>query len=198
YARHAQDRDDEAILVYQQILTIQPEDRDTHYNLGVIFWKKEDFIRAEEYFKALLTRDPDDAEAILSYATLLARQKKHAEAINYFNQYLEIMPQKTAAYLLLADCYTALEQYLKALDVYEKVLILDARLKDAWYRRAEILLTKAEDPDKGYTSLEQALDLGFNDRAALADLVKRVDESNMLDYEKTRITALLKKKNLAP
>lgn len=198
YARYLEGKDDEAISLYKKILEVQSEDRTALYNLALVYWKKKDLISARLWLDRLLKRNPSDAEALFAYGSLLSEEAKQSEAVEYFKQYLQLKPQAEAGYLALARAYIGLEQYLKALDVLEKVLVLNPKLTEAWFLQAQILLTKAEDPDRGYTSLEQAVELGFNDKNALAQLVEKVNASRFLDYEKNRIAVFLKKKNLLP
>jgi tetratricopeptide (TPR) repeat protein len=198
YAQHVKGDDDGATANYLKVLELQPEERDALYNLGIIYWKKKEFGKAEGYLRILLKASGDDAKALFGLGSLLLDEGKAEDAVGFFNQYLEVKPEDTAAYLAVARAYTALKQYLKALESYEKAIALDASLKDAWFYRADILLNKAEDPDKGATSLEQALGLGFNNMTAITDLVKAVAAGRLLDNEKNRVYVLLKKKNLMP
>ena len=198
YAMHVQGKDDEAVADYQKILEIQPEDRDALYNLGIIAWRKKDFDKAEGYFRSLLKVSPADPKALFGLGSILLDQGKAQDAVGFLNQYLETKPEDTSAYLVLAGAYTALKQYLKALDTYEKAIALDKTLKDAWFNRAYLLLTKAQDPDRGTVSLEQALDLGFNDMTAITNLVKEVAAGPLLDNEKNSVYVILKKKNMMP
>jgi tetratricopeptide (TPR) repeat protein len=198
YAQHVKGKDDDAVANYLNVLEIQPEDRDTLFNLGVIYRAKKEYDKAEGYLRKLLKVSVDDPKALFALGSLLLEEGKAEDATGFINQYLEVKPEDTAAYLVLANAYSALKQYLKALDSYEKAIALDKTLKDAWFYRADILLNKAQDPDKGATSLEQALDLGFNNMTAITALVQGVVAGPLHDDEKNRVYVLLKKKNLMP
>ena len=139
-----------------------------------------------------------ETKVLYGLGSLLLEMGKQEESVKFLNQYLEVKPEDVAAYLTLADAYTALKQYLRALETYEKAIAVDSSQKNAWFRRAFLLLTKALDPDRGATSLEQALYLGFNNMAEIITLVKEVKASELLEHEKNRIYVLLKQKNLMP
>ncbi len=198
YAQHLKGDDDSAIVSYQNIIAIQPDDKDALYNLGIIYWKKKAYDKAESYFLSLVKAGTGDAQVLNSLGTMFLEEQKPKEAAGFLNQYLEVKPEDVTAYLTLAKAYTDLKQYLKALETYEKAIAVDSSQKAVWFHRADILLTKAQDPDKGVTSLEQALFLGFNNMADIITLVQNVKASPLLEHEKNKVYVLLKQKNLMP
>ena len=67
---------------------------DTHYNMGVLFVKGEDYVRAVKEFEKVVELRPDDGDAFynlgLIYAEHLPDRKK---AMTYFHRYLDINPR---------------------------------------------------------------------------------------------------------
>ncbi len=198
YAYHVKGNDDEAIAHYLKILELQPDDKEANYNLAVIHWKKKEYDKAETYFRSLLKTSTGDPKALYGLGAMLLEKGSQKEAVGFLNQYLELKPEDVSAYMELAQAYTGLQQYLKALDTYEKAIAVDSSAKNAWFRRAELLLTKALDPDKGTTSLEQALYLGFNSMADIITLVQSVRSGPLLDHEKNKVYVVLKQRKLMP
>ena len=62
-----------------------------------------------------------------------------------------------------------------------------------WFSSAVIQLTKIEDPDRGLTALTQALEGGFGNQEAIAELLA---DPELL--ERDRVEALLRQNGLLP
>jgi tetratricopeptide (TPR) repeat protein len=67
---------------------------DTHYNMGVLFAKSEDYTRAVKEFQNVVELKPDDADAHYNLGLIYAEHLPDREkATAYFRRYLEINPQ---------------------------------------------------------------------------------------------------------
>lgn len=71
---------------------------DTHYNLGVLFAKKEDFVRAVKEFQQVVELRPDDPDAHYNLGLIYAEHlPDRGKAMRYFGRYLEINPRASDA-----------------------------------------------------------------------------------------------------
>ena len=71
---------------------------DTHYNLGLLFAKKEDFVRATKEFQKVIELRPDDADAHYNLGLIYAEHLPDRDrAMENFKRYLQINPRASDA-----------------------------------------------------------------------------------------------------
>lgn len=193
YNYHIQGKAEEAIELLENVLEKSPESVSARYNLGILLWEIDKKSEAVAAFTAILDYAPDDSRTLFNLGRLFFELNKAIEAVSYLEEYLQIEPTDVSACLLLAKSYYALKRYDRALEAYDLALSFEQDLAEAWFEKAQILLTEVEDPEKGLLSLSLALEAGFKDLEAIAVLL---DFTNLL--ERNRVTDLLEEKNLAP
>ena len=67
---------------------------DTHYNLGVLFASKRDYVRAEKEFQKVIELRPDDTEAQYNLGVIYSDHLPNREkAMKFFRQYLALNPE---------------------------------------------------------------------------------------------------------
>lgn len=86
---------DEAINLYKKTLLVAPKNYNLHYNLGVIYLKKSDYLNAAEEFKKVVSLNADDADAYYNlgviYESFLNDKDK---ALHYYRKYLKYSSHK--------------------------------------------------------------------------------------------------------
>lgn len=66
---------------------------DTHYNMGVLFTKKDDYTRAVKEFHKVVELRPADADALYNLGVIYAEHLPDRErATTYFRRYLQLNP----------------------------------------------------------------------------------------------------------
>ena len=100
-----QEKIDEAITAYEKALELKPRDSNILYNMGVAFEAKKDYI-----------------EAALNYGYSFYRQGKYQEAIKEYQKVLETNNGDVFFYIALAECHKSLNEYEKAIIIYEQGL----------------------------------------------------------------------------
>jgi tetratricopeptide (TPR) repeat protein len=193
YVYHVQNKEENALAAFDRILSKSPDNAYALYNSGIILWKLGKKDEAQGRFEAALKLNPDDADVLFNLGNLYFEQKVFSKAIEYLSRYLEKKPGDENGLLLFARSESGLMQYAPALEAYDQVLAANQKNKDAWFEKAEILLTKVKDPDKGIVALTQALDSGFNDPQKLKALYESPDL-----LEKDRVKKILEDKKLLP
>jgi len=67
---------------------------DTHYNMGVMFAKKRDYVRAANEFRQVVELRPDDLDAHYNLGVIYAEHRPDREkAMKFFRKYLALNPQ---------------------------------------------------------------------------------------------------------
>jgi tetratricopeptide (TPR) repeat protein len=193
WAYHIGGREDEALAQYDALLALSPENRDAWYNSGLILWRSGKMNDALERFRKLIVLDPDDGDALYGIGSLLLALDDPKSAAEYLDRYLQKKPDDADAELLLAECEELMEKYSQALDAYERIITIAPKEPRAWFGKARLLLTVIEDPDRGLSALNQALELGFHDMEALKVLL-----STELLMNRDAVEAALKTRNMLP
>jgi tetratricopeptide (TPR) repeat protein len=198
YSLYVQGKGDEALIVFDQILEMEPQNLNARYNRGIVLWDIGRVEEAEQTFSDLLAilSEKDDElypDTLFNLGKLLFDTDRSEEAITYLERYVEWRAKDIEAFLLLAGAHRKIERYDRALESYSQVLKLDNERKEVWMDRAEILLTKVQDPILGLEALSRALSLGFADEARIEALL---NDSGLVD--RVRVEAVLKSWNLLP
>jgi tetratricopeptide (TPR) repeat protein len=98
---HAQGRLDEAVDLYQEVLTLDPENKFAFYNLGVIEQTRGRPDGAAEYYTDALDVDASFEPALFNLAIIRAQQANTDEAISLYRRVLEVDPSDAGAHLNL-------------------------------------------------------------------------------------------------
>jgi tetratricopeptide (TPR) repeat protein len=193
FSYHAQGDNVRAIEIYRRILEATPANNKVRYNLGMLLWKEEQREAALDAFSTILENDPEDLDALYNRGELLLELGRIEEAAGVFEAYLQSQPDSADAYMHLADAYRIQERYDKALEAYAQALAYDEKRVEAWFSSAVIQLTKIEDPERGLTALSEALEGGFKNQEAIAELLA---DPQLL--ERDRVKDLLQRSGLLP
>ncbi len=175
YAYHAQNLDDKALATFEKIIARSPDNTAALYNSGIILWKTGKMEDAQKRFERAITLAPDDLDVIYNLGNLFFDLANYEKAISFLSRYLQKKPSDEKVFLLYARSYGMLEEYAPALEAYDQVLAINANNKDAWFEKADMLLTKAKDPGKGIIALTQAFDKGYADKEKITRLYDSPD-----------------------
>ncbi len=95
---HRAHRLDQAEAVYREILTVQPDQVEVLYSLGVLARQKSNDTEAEKLFQAVLQVEPESFKAWFSLGNLYQGQGQWAAAVSAYQRAVEIRPQEAAIY----------------------------------------------------------------------------------------------------
>ncbi|HZU27805.1 MAG TPA: tetratricopeptide repeat protein [Bryobacteraceae bacterium] len=196
------DQSDEALKLYQELLTEDPKDVQSQLRISQIYRKERQFDKARQAAEKARQMDPDNLEVRYNDVQVLEAEGKLSEAITELNQILDSTEKKTyapperrnRAVLLdgLASLYRNNEQFAQAAATYKRIVDLDpdyggeasAQIVDTWraakeYGRAEQAANdavKAYPKDRMVQSIHASLmaDLGRYDQA-VAETKKLMD-----------------------
>src|SRR5579884_2555556 len=129
------DQSDEALKLYQELLTEDPKDVNSQLRISQIYRKERQFDKARDAAAKARQMDPDNIDVRYNDVQVLQAEGKLPEAITELNQILESTEKssydppdrRNRAILLdgLADLYKSNEQYQQAVDTYKKIVALD-------------------------------------------------------------------------
>lgn len=156
---------DEALRQYGFILSKDPKDAASHFNMGATLQAMQRLDEAiaeyttatgldpanKDYAKALDAALDAKADPLIAEAVKKHQEKDYAAAIALYKQVLAIRPKNVSVIFNLAGAYYSRQQYPEAKQTYEQALSLDRKgqIDDLW-----LLGTIAENSNRGAEALD--------------------------------------------
>jgi tetratricopeptide (TPR) repeat protein len=127
-----------AALVYEEALTIEPDNGDLLGDLGSVYMRMRAYDRAAAVFERRFQKDPDAVSAYVNYALSSMAQTKWEAARTALLTVIERKPDYVQGHLFLARCFAQMDSTRQAQREYDAVVALTAG-QDEKYRteRAE-------------------------------------------------------------
>lgn len=120
---------EEAILLFQEALEIDPTYGFAHNCLGIEYGRAGRMKEAESEFRHAMKTDPTDPAAMLNLANLLIGQKQYAETVPVLEQALAVQgiekKDRFQAHYLRGICYFRIDDTIRAREDLEKAYQLD-------------------------------------------------------------------------
>ncbi|MDH4155713.1 MAG: tetratricopeptide repeat protein [candidate division Zixibacteria bacterium] len=166
---------DSAMMIYEQILTIEPENMDALISVGLFFNQQasnasvdaskareagdeagekelrarqmESFDSALVYFQRAAVVEPDNPDAVEQVAVVNAIRGNYEPAAKAFSKLVELKPGESEHWTSLGDCYLYLKNYPEATKAYEEVVKLEPDNVPIWENLVD-LYREIKQPEK--------------------------------------------------
>lgn len=124
------DHYDNAIKAYQEVLKIDPEDQDAHYNLGNVYYEKgmEDpifFEKAIAQYRRALQCNPSDMKSHNNIADCLLRLGQVDKAKSEIDKVLKVDPNYAPAICTLSELHSHEGCHQEAIAGFKRIVALD-------------------------------------------------------------------------
>ena len=140
-------RYDEAIQKLSEAAKQMPKPKDVERELGLAFYRKGDFLQAQNAFAKAMEENPQDQETIQLRGLSLFQLGKHAEAIPYLKQVQSwIGPANVDANYVLGLCYMHTHNYDEARKSFAQMYSVAPDSAAAHLFLARMLLRQGYDP----------------------------------------------------
>lgn len=124
----------EAIAVFEQMLTDHPDAYIINLNIGNAYFQMEEYDTAINYYNKVLETDPENVRAMLQIGNAKANQGNDAEALEWYNRIdFQEIDDTTVLYNIGTNYYNQ-GQFADALKYYQRALELDENYLDAVYQ----------------------------------------------------------------
>jgi tetratricopeptide (TPR) repeat protein len=124
-----------AIHEFEEIIRIDPTERQAFLMLGRLYGIKGDRDKATEIYKQLLSIEPGSEEGVTALAKLQMDAGNFKEAADLLEQFVKQSPDSDSALQTLGEAYSELQEYAKAADAYKRAGQLDP--EDVEIKKAE-------------------------------------------------------------
>jgi tetratricopeptide (TPR) repeat protein len=125
------ERDEDAILLYDALRAVDPDNSDHWFGLGRSYYRSNKFDEAIPMMEEALQRDPGRVEAWGTLASIYYQRDDWVNAGVMLLNYLMFRPDHAASIFLLATCFDKLGDYERALLHYNQFIELDDGSDDA-------------------------------------------------------------------
>ena len=161
----------EAIMLYEKVIKIDPTIVFTHYNLGIIYEQLKDIEKAEANYKEAIKVNPSFIYSYNNLGIMSHQNGQKENAIKYFKQVIKIDPKYYNGYSNLGLVYASLGMYDQALNNYLQTLKLDENNLVA--KKSIIFLLTYCQSDNKHLLIKSNNDLRqLQNKFALKDLLK--------------------------
>jgi superkiller protein 3 len=132
YSYDLKDEKDKAIEIYTDVLKSRPDDADTWFNLGRLYYmqgqnlekadpKRADlFKKAINCFKEVIRISPEDFDSNLNVAQAMLEMEMWNDAIPYYEKAVELNPDSQLAWNNLGVCYVRTGKMDKGKAAFDK------------------------------------------------------------------------------
>ncbi|MEI6231969.1 MAG: tetratricopeptide repeat protein [Planctomycetota bacterium] len=118
----SQDRD-EALKLYQEIITLLPKDEAAHVNCGNLLADGNRFSEAQDEYDITLRLNAQNTSALIGRGVLFRKRSRYKDALEEYLKAIAIDPEFTRAYYNVAVLYDYyLKDPVKAADYYQKYI----------------------------------------------------------------------------
>jgi tetratricopeptide (TPR) repeat protein len=120
----------EGIEAMEHCITIDPENADHRYNLGVLFLEEERYDEAKRCFQDAILRDSGNAKAYLNLGYILRKEGSLRDAEEMYQKAIEADPEFPDSYANLGYLYLDMERYNEAIKMLSLVHEREGNLLD--------------------------------------------------------------------
>ena len=151
---------DKAIDTFKDVLEIDSEESEAHYNLGNAYADKEMFSDAIIMYKKAVENNPKFVDAYLNLSTLYLDMDLVEEAISLCRQAINSNSNDPFLCFYLGEAYAMNLQYKEAITEYKKAMTLNPMDPETQYRLAESYY-EIEQFDMALEHAKKAEELGY-------------------------------------
>ena len=116
---------DEAVMLYEEILTIRQDHAPACINLGTILYNRREFARAEDMYRRATVADPSYALAFFDLGNVLDEMQRLHDAIDSYQKAIALVPGYADAHYNLALAYERQGERRRALRHWMAYVRLD-------------------------------------------------------------------------
>src|SRR5262245_51146105 len=147
-----------AIHEFEEIIRIDPTERQSFLMLGRLYQIKGDRDKATEIYKKFLGVEPGSEEGVTALAKLHIDAGNFKEAVELLEGFVKRAPDSDGALQTLGEAYSEIQEYEKAAEAYRRASELDP--DDIELKKAEaqalFLADKYDDAVKLYDEIAKA------------------------------------------
>ena len=191
---HKENKLEDAISIYKQVIEIMPSNAETYVNLAIAQSQLKDYDNAISILKIANAKFPENEQVKetlhsiqgeindikLTKANDYYNSRKYEQALNIYNQ---ITPKTEDIMLTIATCWQNLNNIQEALKAYKQAFSINPNNADTAYFIATIMIDNEINQAEGLQYLNKALELNpeHNDAKNLQAYIQEQGAMKKLD-----------------
>nr|WP_281250316.1 tetratricopeptide repeat protein [Planktothrix tepida] len=156
-----QEKWEDAIAAYQQVLTIAPTWVEVQRELGDLLLKLEQWEEAVKVYETAITLQSDIAQVHHNLGDALLKLQRWDEAVVAYQKAIELNPDFSWSYNNLGDALRTLERWDEAAEEYQKAINLNGNFALSYHNLGDILVKK-EKLEAAIAAYQKAIELDPN------------------------------------
>ncbi|MDC4225643.1 MAG: tetratricopeptide repeat protein [Candidatus Manganitrophus sp.] len=155
---------DDALAEFKSAVTLQPRNPANHFNLALLYVRRNELSEAAEAFDQVITLNPSEEDAYLPLAEILEKSGREQEAIETYEQLISLGPEPLATrarvglHLLKGVAFGKQLRYEDARAEFEEVIRLDPQEMRGYFNLALVQI-KMNDPYAATDNLKKVLEI---------------------------------------
>ncbi|MEG4088553.1 tetratricopeptide repeat protein [Microcoleus sp. Pol12B4] len=167
---------EEAIALYEQIISIEPNCVQARINFGFLKQEKGELEAAIPHYQEALAIDPNIPQTAYNLAKIFEEQGQVSEAIAHYEQALVAQPDFVPALINLAVALQEKGELVRAIELYRRALEIHPHSWEAYNNLATVLQEQG--------NLEDALEYYHKALELLPDFVEAINNLGRTFLEK--------------
>lgn len=189
---HQQGNLDDALKIYQELLSENPNNADILHQIGILFAQMQHLPQALQSIDQAIHLEPRTAAFHNSKGNVLLRMGQMDAAMNEYRQAVKIDPYYAIAHNSLGRCLYLQEKFIAARKAYQKAIELKPNFSDALYNQG-VLLLKLGELESALSYLQQALQHNPNNPLVYGQMaqiyLQKADYALAVDLLEKRLAA---------
>ena len=124
---------EKAVAAATQLVEIDPNNAEAHFNLGYMLIKKKNFAEAANVFKKVIELDPNMEYAYLQLGYCHSQLKQFQSAVGVYEKLAAIVPENADAWSGVGHSNMLLKKWDSAVEPFKKVIALKPDNGSAYY-----------------------------------------------------------------
>lgn len=135
---------EEAILLLEEAKRLDPDNYNYPYELGYIYYLKENYTKAKELYTSLLNYPSINDQCYQMLGNVYDMLGDSINAMKTYDEGLKKFPSSGLLYLEKGNMFWNKKQYFEAIPFYEKGIEVNPRLASNYYRLSRIYCASTE------------------------------------------------------
>ena len=138
-------RPQKAIKALEDLLNLDPDFAQAHFELGTLYWGQENKAKALEHYQASIDLEPGNIAYHKKLADLYYTQLDNVgEALKHYQTVVETCPDDTETLMILGNLNIVEKRFDGAADYYQKILDIEP-----WHYEASSMLERLKAREQG-------------------------------------------------
>lgn len=133
-----------AIEMWRKAISINPNDPDYQYNMGLAFFESKEFPKAQDRFSEALRLCPIYFKAHFVLGAIYSRMRMFSEAETHIKQGLIFHPNNTLALINLGAIFSIQRDFDKAIRMFEKAISISPKEPRAYLGLAKLYAARGD------------------------------------------------------